>query len=90
MVTAAELMESAEEIAPGVIADRRYLHQHPELGFQEENTARRVIERLNALDLDEVKTGIAKTGVVGVLHGRKGRGRPSSCALIWTRCRSPN
>jgi amidohydrolase len=75
MVTAAELMESAEEIAPGVIADRRYFHQHPELGFQEENTARRVIERLSALDLDEVQTGIAQTGVVGVLHGRKGPGK---------------
>src|SRR5947209_7417480 len=79
MVTAAELVESAEEIAPGVIADRRYLHQHPELGFQETNTARRVIERLNVLDLDEVQTGIAGTGVVGVLQGGKGPGR---CVLL--------
>jgi amidohydrolase len=75
MVTAAALRESAEEIAPGVIADRRYLHQHPELGFHEENTARLVIERLRALDLDELQTGIAKTGVVGVLHGGKGPGK---------------
>ncbi len=79
MVTAAELVESAEEIAPGVIADRRYFHQHPELGFQEENTARRVIERLNALDLDQIITGVAKTGVVGVLHGGKG---PGKCVLL--------
>ena len=75
MVTVAELRESAEEIAPGVIADRRYFHQHPELGFHEENTARRVIERLRALNLDELHTGIATTGVVGVLHGGKGPGR---------------
>ncbi len=75
MVTAAELVESAEEIAPGVIADRRYFHQHPELGFQEEGTARRVVERLNALGLDQVQTGIAKTGVVGILHGTKGPGK---------------
>ncbi len=79
MVTAAELMESAEEIAPGVVADRRYLHQHPELGFQEENTARLVAERLRALNLDEVRTGIAKTGVMGVLHGGKGSGK---CVLL--------
>ena len=79
MVTAAELVESAEEIAPGVIADRRYFHQHPELGFQEERTARRVIERLNALGLDHVITGVAKTGVVGVLHGGKG---PGKCVLL--------
>ncbi len=75
MVTVAELRESAEEIAPGVIADRRYLHQHPELGFQEENTARLVIERLRALNLDELLTGVAKTGVVGILHGGKGPGK---------------
>jgi len=75
MVTAAELMESAEEIAPGVVADRRYLHQHPELGFQEEGTARLVAERLRALNLDEVRTGIAQTGVMGVLHGGKGPGK---------------
>ncbi|MCA1725861.1 MAG: amidohydrolase, partial [Thermomicrobia bacterium] len=79
MVTVAELRESAEEIAPGVIADRRYLHQHPELGFQEENTARFVIERLRALDLDDLQTGIAKTGVVGILHGGKG---PGKCVLL--------
>jgi len=68
-------MESAEEIAPGVVADRRYFHQHPELGFQEEGTARLVAERLRALNLDEVRTGIAKTGVMGVLHGGKGPGK---------------
>jgi amidohydrolase len=75
MVTVADLRESAEEIAPGVIADRRYLHQHPELGFHEENTARLVVERLRALNLDELQTGIAKTGVVGILHGGKGPGK---------------
>jgi amidohydrolase len=79
MVTVAELRESAEEIAPGVVADRRYLHQHPELGFQEENTARLVIERLRALHLDDLQTGIAKTGVVGVLQGGKG---PGKCVLL--------
>ncbi len=79
MVTVAELRESAEEIAPGVVADRRYLHQHPELGFQEENTARLVIERLRALHLDDLQTGIAKTGVIGILHGGMGAGR---CVLL--------
>ena len=79
MVTVAELRESAEEIAPGVVADRRYLHQHPELGFQEENTARLVIERLRALNLDDLQTGIAKTGVVGILRGGKG---PGKCVLL--------
>ena len=79
MVDIAEIIESAEEIAPGVIADRRYLHQHPELGFQEENTARFVAERLRTFNLDAVQTGVARTGVVGILHGGKGPGR---CVLL--------
>jgi amidohydrolase len=79
MVTAADIVESAEEIAPGVVADRRYLHQHPELGFQEENTSRLVAERLRAYGLDEVQTGIARTGVVGILRGGKG---PGKCVLL--------
>ena len=79
MVSVAELRGIAEEIGPGVVADRRYLHQHPELGFQEENTARFVAERLRTFNLDAVQTGIAKTGVVGILHGGKGVGK---CVLL--------
>jgi amidohydrolase len=79
MVDYAALREFAEEIGPGVVADRRYLHQHPELGFQEENTARFVAERLHSFNLDAVQTGIAKTGVVGLLHGGKG---PGKCVLL--------
>lgn len=79
MVTVAQLIESAEEIGPGVVADRRYLHQHPELGFQEHNTARFVAERLGTFNLDAVQTGIAQTGVVGTLHGGKG---PGKCVLL--------
>ena len=79
MVSYAALREFAEEIGPGVVADRRYLHQHPELGFQEENTARFVAERLRSFNLDAVQTGIAKTGVIGILHGGKGAG---TCVLL--------
>jgi metal-dependent amidase/aminoacylase/carboxypeptidase family protein len=56
-----------------VVEDRRYLHAHPELAFEEHETARFVAERLRALGI-EVHTGIAKTGVLGVLHtGRAGK-----------------
>ncbi len=54
-----------------VIALRRELHQCPELGFQEHETARRVAEELRAAGLD-VREGIAGTGVVGVLRGGEG------------------
>lgn len=53
---------------------RRQLHQHPELGFQEWETARLIATVLAEAGL-EVQTGIAGTGVVGVLQGKKkGRG----------------
>ena len=58
----------ATEVEPHVIANRRYLHQHPELSNRETETARYVAERLQALGI-EVHTGIAVTGVVGVLRG---------------------
>jgi amidohydrolase len=51
-----------------VVALRRDLHRHPELGFAEHRTAAIVAERLHDLGYD-VHTGIAATGVVGVLHG---------------------
>ncbi|HEX5501058.1 MAG TPA: amidohydrolase [Thermomicrobiales bacterium] len=72
------LLDAAWELGPELVADRRYLHQHPELGFQEENTARFIAEKLRALGL-EVQTGVAGTGVVALLRGGKGAGR---CVLL--------
>ena len=57
-------------LANDVVKTRRDLHMHPELGFQEERTAGIVAGRLEALGYD-VHTGIARTGVVGVLRGNK-------------------
>ena len=51
---------------------RRDLHQHPELGFEEERTSRFVAEKLAEFGVDEVHTGIARTGVVGVLRAGSG------------------
>lgn len=70
-IAAPALLREADEILPGVIADRRHFHEHPELGFQEFETSRIVAERLRSLGLDEVQTGVATTGVVGILHGSK-------------------
>lgn len=53
-----------------LIALRRDFHRHPELGFEEHRTATIIAERLEAAGL-EVRTGIAKTGVIGVLRGDK-------------------
>jgi amidohydrolase len=57
-------------------AFRRDLHAHPELGFEENRTAQRVVAALRAAGVDEIHEGIGKTGVVGVVHGAsKGAGR---------------
>jgi amidohydrolase len=51
---------------------RRDLHAHPELGFEERRTAAFVAGKLDSFGFDEVHTGIAKTGVVGVLRAGNG------------------
>ncbi len=63
------LFERLSAIHPELVAFRRDLHAHPELGFEEVRTAARVAEALRACGVDEVHTGIAKTGVVGVIRG---------------------
>ncbi len=59
-----------KDVVDEVVATRRDLHQHPELGFAEERTAAMVAARLRELGF-EVHTGIGKTGVVGVLRGAR-------------------
>jgi amidohydrolase len=49
---------------------RRDLHTHPELGLQEHRTSAFVQERLREFGVDEIVTGLATTGVVGVIRGR--------------------
>jgi amidohydrolase len=58
-----------DEIMPGVVADRRHLHQHPELAFQEYETAAFVAERLASLGVEDIRTGVGKTGVTGLIKG---------------------
>ena len=69
MVTATRIRDDIDEIVPGLIADRRYLHENPELGFQEFNTAKFVSGRLQALGVEDIRTGINKTGVTALVRG---------------------
>jgi len=62
-----------------LVAMRRDIHQHPELGFEETRTAALISERLRGLGLT-VKTGVGKTGVVGL---KENRGRKKDrCVLL--------
>jgi amidohydrolase len=60
--------EQARSLHPEMVARRRDLHRHPELAFDEVRTAGIVTQTLNDLGL-EVRTGVGRTGVVGLLEG---------------------
>ena len=62
--------QSADKIESKVIAWRRDFHEHPELGNNEFRTSGIIAKHLQSLGI-EVKTGVAKTGVVGILKGAK-------------------
>lgn len=66
----ARLDKTAENLESKVVAWRRDFHQHPELGNREFQTAAKIAAHLKALGM-EVKTGVGKTGVVGLLKGGK-------------------
>ncbi|HOE69643.1 MAG TPA: amidohydrolase [Brevefilum sp.] len=62
------ILDKAFNLREETIARRRDFHQNPELAFNEVRTAQIVAQELRDLGL-EVTTGIAKTGVIGLLHG---------------------
>jgi amidohydrolase len=67
-------VDSIRKFHPELTTLRRDIHAHPELAFQESRTSSLVVERLKSWGV-EVHTGIAKTGVVGVIHGKKKNGK---------------
>ena len=54
-----------------IVAWRRDLHRHPEILYEVQRTAGAVADKLRSFGVDEVATGIGRTGVVGVIRGRK-------------------
>jgi len=71
------LDRAAEAVVPKVVAWRRDFHQNPELGNREVRTAGIVARHLTSLGL-EVRTNVARTGVIGVLRG----GRPGPVVAL--------
>lgn len=56
---------------PELTAFRRDLHANPELGFEEVYTSGRVKQSLQVCGVDEIHTGLGKTGVVAIIRGKK-------------------
>src|SRR2546428_405862 len=66
----AEVDRRAAQVQGKVVAGRRDIHEHPELSNRETRTAELVAQHLRSLGM-KVRTGVAHTGVVGVLRGGK-------------------
>jgi hippurate hydrolase len=65
------IVNRVADLHKDITAWRRDLHEHPELLYDVHRTAQTVAEKLKAFGCDEVVTGIGRTGVVGVIKGRK-------------------
>lgn len=68
------LLNNARQLQLEATAWRRHLHQIPELQYDVFETAKFIAEKLKSWGCDEVVTGIGRTGVVAVIHGKNGAG----------------
>ncbi|MGC2809136.1 MAG: M20 aminoacylase family protein [Bradyrhizobium sp.] len=68
------IINRVADLQPEIQAWRRDIHQHPELLYDVHRTAAFVADRLREFGCDEVATGLGRTGVVGVIKGRKPNG----------------
>ena len=68
------ILNRAVEMQAETAAWRRYLHQRPEIGYEVHETAAFVKQKLREFGVDEIVTGIGRTGVVGLIKGTKGDG----------------
>ena len=65
------IINRVADLQPDIMAWRHDLHAHPELLYDVHRTSAFVAERLRAFGCDEVATGLGRTGVVGVIKGRR-------------------
>lgn len=65
------IVNRVADLHPDIQTWRRDIHAHPELGYDEHRTSAFVAERLREFGCDEVVTGLGKTGVVGLIRGKR-------------------
>lgn len=68
-----EVKKIAEEIKDEIISIRRQIHMNPELGYEEFETSKLVAQKLEEFGI-EITTGVAKTGVIGLIKGEASKG----------------
>ena len=69
------IVNRVADLQPDIQAWRREIHENPELLYEVHRTAAFVADRLREFGCDEVATGLGKTGVVGVIKGKKPAGK---------------
>jgi len=69
------IINRVADLQPDIQAWRRNIHENPELLYEVHRTAAFVADRLREFGCDEVATGLGKTGVVGVIKGKKPAGK---------------
>ncbi len=79
-----QLLSQLEQHAQEMISIRRYLHERPELSFQEVHTPEYIANYLSELGI-EVRTGVGGNGVVGKIKG----GLPGKTVALQSRLRRP-
>jgi amidohydrolase len=70
-MTQPKIHPAIAQLEESIIGYRRHFHMHPELGFEEEETARYILEQISAVDL-QIDHPVAKTGLVATMRNGKG------------------
>ena len=79
-ISSDKIRSSIQDLQSDLVALRRQIHQQPELGFKEQITAARIASKLTEWGISH-QTGIAETGVVAVIQGRKTSLKPRTLAI---------
>jgi amidohydrolase len=73
-----QVLPEVFELFPEMVENRRWFHAHPEIGFEEHQTAAKIAEILKSYGIESIHENIAKTGIVAVIHG----GNPGPCIAL--------
>lgn len=73
MIATKDIVAEAKAIESQIVSWRRYLHQYPELSFQEYETAKYIEERLSEIEGISIQTNIGKTGIIATISNGEGK-----------------